>query len=42
MTQKFQSNVNEMKLKLNSDVAYCFTKWCDGLMVKTLVWNKGD
>jgi hypothetical protein len=21
-------------------VSYCFTKWCDGLMVKTLVWNK--
>jgi hypothetical protein len=23
-------------------VSYRFTKWCGGLMVKTLVWNKGD
>jgi hypothetical protein len=23
-------------------VPYCFTKWCGGLMVKTLVWNQGD
>ncbi len=23
-------------------VSYCFTKWCGGLMVKTLVWSKGD
>ncbi len=23
-------------------VSYCFTKQCGGLMVKTLVWNKGN
>jgi hypothetical protein len=21
-------------------VSYCFTKWCSGLMAKTLVWNQ--
>jgi len=21
-------------------VSYCFTKWCGGLIVKTLVWNQ--
>jgi hypothetical protein len=23
-------------------ILYCFTKLCDGLMVKTLMWNQGD
>jgi hypothetical protein len=23
-------------------VSYCFTKWCGGLMAKTLVWNQRD
>jgi hypothetical protein len=27
---------------LNAFVSYCFTKWCGGLMVKTLVRRKGE
>jgi hypothetical protein len=27
---------------LNAFGIYCFTKWCGGLMAKTLVWSQGD
>jgi hypothetical protein len=27
---------------LNAFGTHCFTKWCGGLMVETLVWSNGD
>jgi hypothetical protein len=27
---------------LNAFDIYCFTKWCGGLMAKTLMWNQGE